>query len=65
MDRRAHGLAHLKTSPSAVAPLKSMLLDLDAAKAAALIGPLIDQPEIGVSIRDRLVAFVEAEGLQL
>jgi phosphotransferase system enzyme I (PtsP) len=61
----AIGYRSLSLTPSAVGPVKAMLLDLNAAKVAALIGPLIDKPAGSVSIRERLTAFAEAEGLQL
>jgi phosphotransferase system enzyme I (PtsP) len=42
-----------------------MLLDLDAAKAEALLRPLVEQPVSAASVRDRLEAFATAEGLAL
>ncbi len=51
--------------PSAIGPVKAMLLDLDAAKAERLILPLIKRPHGGASIRAKLTAFAEAEGLPL
>jgi hypothetical protein len=41
------------------------LLDLDAAKVAALVEPLLKGPAGDVSVRDRLKEFAAAEGLQL
>jgi phosphotransferase system, enzyme I, PtsP len=61
----AIGYRSLSLTPSAVGPVKAMLLDLDAAKAADLICPLIDKPVGSVPIRERILAFAEAEGLQL
>jgi phosphotransferase system, enzyme I, PtsP len=61
----ALGYRSLSITPSAVGPVKAMLLDLDAEKAASLIGPLVDQPSGSVPIRERIIAFAEAEGLQL
>ena len=62
----AIGYRSLSLSPSAVGPVKAMLLDLDAGKAAALVGkPLIDSPAGSVSIREQLKAFAAEEGLQL
>jgi phosphotransferase system enzyme I (PtsP) len=42
-----------------------MILDLDAQKAAALMLPLLEAPSGSVSIREKLSAFAEAEGLSL
>jgi phosphotransferase system enzyme I (PtsP) len=61
----AIGYRSLSLTPSAVGPVKAMLLDLNVQKAAALIVPLIDKPAGSVPIRERIVAFAEAEGLQL
>ncbi len=61
----AIGYRSLSLAPSAIGPVKALLLDLDAAKAAALVGPLLEGPAGGVSVRDRLKEFAAAEGLQL
>jgi phosphotransferase system enzyme I (PtsP) len=61
----AIGYRALSLTPSTLGAVKAMLLDLDTAKAAALLGPLIEKPVHGVSIRERLQAFAEAEGLTL
>ena len=61
----AIGYRSLSLTPSAIGPVKAMLLDLDIAKAAALIGPMIDSPSGSVSIREKLESFALAEGLQL
>jgi phosphotransferase system enzyme I (PtsP) len=61
----AIGYRSLSLSPSAVGPVKAMLLDLNARKAAALIQPLIDCAAGSVPIRERLKAFAAEEGLQL
>jgi len=42
-----------------------MILDLDAKKAEAMMMPLLDAPSGSVSIREKLTAFAEAEGLSL
>jgi hypothetical protein len=42
-----------------------MLLDLNAAKAEALLRPLVESPPEHGTIRDKLEAFATAEGLQL
>ena len=59
------GYRALSLLPSAVGPVKAMLLELDAAKAERLIVPLIKRPHSGASIRAKLTAFAESEGLPL
>ena len=61
----ALGYRSLSLSPSGVGPVKALLLDLDVAKAKTLIDGLIEKSEPGVSIREKLTAFAEAEGLAL
>ncbi len=61
----AIGYRSLSLAPSAVGPVKAMLLDLDVKKATALLTPLIDSPAGSVRISERLKAFAEQEGLQL
>jgi phosphotransferase system enzyme I (PtsP) len=61
----AIGYRLLSLTPSAVGPVKAMLLDLDCRKAADLICPLIDKPAGSVPIREQIEAFAAAEGLQL
>jgi phosphotransferase system, enzyme I, PtsP len=61
----ALGYRVLSLAPSAVGPVKSMLLGVDTAKASALIEPLLKSPAGSVSIRERLTDFAAAEGLQL
>jgi phosphotransferase system enzyme I (PtsP) len=61
----ALGFRSLSLAPSAVGPVKAMLLDLDVQKAQALLHPLLERPSGSVSIRDHLLAFAQAEGLQL
>jgi phosphotransferase system, enzyme I, PtsP len=61
----AIGYRVLSLTPSAVGPVKAMLLDLDAGKASALLEPLIERTVGSVKVRDRLEAFAAAEGLQL
>ena len=61
----ALGYRSLSVAPSAVGPVKAMLLDLDAGKAGKLIGPLIDSPAASVPIRERLKAFAAEQGLQM
>jgi phosphotransferase system enzyme I (PtsP) len=61
----AIGYRALSVTPSAVGPVKALLLDLDAAKAKAVLDPLIDAPAGSVPVRQRIEAFAAAEGLQL
>jgi len=59
------GYRSLSLSPSAVGPVKALLLDLDCKKAEQAILPLLSQPVGSVSIRHKLESFAAAEGLQL
>ena len=61
----ALGYRSLSLTPSAVGPVKSMLLDLDAEKALASIGPLLDHSETGMTLRQRIESFASSENLQL
>ena len=61
----AIGYRALSLSPSAVGPIKAMLLDVNVRKAAALIEPLIESRTGGVPIRERLKAFAAEQGLQI
>jgi phosphotransferase system, enzyme I, PtsP len=60
----ALGYRSLSVAPSAVGPVKAMLLELEARKAQKMVCSLIDRPA-SISISDKLVAFAEAEGLPL
>jgi phosphotransferase system enzyme I (PtsP) len=59
------GYRAMSLSPSAVGPVKALLLDLDCRKGEAAILPLLEQPVGSVSIRHKLEGFAAAEGLQL
>jgi phosphotransferase system enzyme I (PtsP) len=61
----ALGYRSLSLAPSAIGPVKQMLLELDVAKAQALVCRLLERPVGSVAVRDRLEAFAAAEGLQL
>jgi phosphotransferase system enzyme I (PtsP) len=61
----AIGFRSLSLAPSAVGPVKALLLDLDVGKVAALVEPLLAGPAGGVSVRDHLKEFATAHGLQL
>ena len=59
------GYRTLSLSPSAIGPVKALLLELDVRKGEAALLPCLEQPVGSVSIRDRLESFAAAEGLQL
>jgi phosphotransferase system enzyme I (PtsP) len=61
----AIGYRSLSLTPSAVGPVKAMLLDLDCRKAAAFLAPLIDKPNGGMPIRAQLQQFAARETLQI
>jgi phosphotransferase system, enzyme I, PtsP len=61
----AMGYRSLSLSATAHGPVKAMILDLDIKKAAAAMKPLLDAPSGSVSVREKLKAFAEAEGLSL
>jgi phosphotransferase system enzyme I (PtsP) len=61
----ALGYRVLSLTPSAVGPVKAMLLDLEAGKASALLTPLLERTVGSIKVRDRLQDFAAAEGLQL
>ena len=59
------GYRALSLSPSAVGPVKALLLELDCKKGESAILPFLAQPVGSVSIRHKLEGFAAAEGLQL
>ncbi|MBI3435375.1 MAG: phosphoenolpyruvate--protein phosphotransferase [Proteobacteria bacterium] len=61
----ALGYRVLSLAPSAVGPVKAMILDLDAREAAKLIAPLVESPAGSVAIREKLEAFAATRGLAL
>ncbi|MDE2285416.1 MAG: phosphoenolpyruvate--protein phosphotransferase [Hyphomicrobiales bacterium] len=61
----AVGYRSLSLTPSAVGPVKAMLLDTDSRKAAAFLSPLIDKPSGTISIRAELEKFAAESGLQI
>jgi len=61
----ALGYRSLSLTASAIGPVKALLLELDAAKAACALLPLLDSPSKGLSLRAKLESFAAAEGLQL
>jgi phosphotransferase system enzyme I (PtsP) len=61
----AIGYRSLSISASSVGPVKAMVLDLDAKKAAALVTPLLNGAGAKGAVREKIEAFAAAEGLQL
>ena len=61
----AIGYRAMSLSASSVGPVKAMLLDLNAKKAAALMAPMLDGASLKGTVREKLEAFAAAEGLQL
>jgi phosphotransferase system enzyme I (PtsP) len=61
----ALGYRSLSLTPSAVGPVKAMLLDLDASKATEFLYPLIEKPVAAMPIRAHLEKFAANGGLQL
>jgi phosphotransferase system enzyme I (PtsP) len=61
----ALGYRSLSLTPSAVGPVKAMLLDLDCRKIAEFLTPLIDKPIAAVPIRALLEKFAASESLQI
>jgi phosphotransferase system, enzyme I, PtsP len=61
----AIGFRSLSIAASAVGPVKAMILDLDAKKAAALVDPLLNGAGLKGAVREKIEAFAAAEGLQL
>jgi phosphotransferase system enzyme I (PtsP) len=59
------GYRSLSLVPSAIGPIKAMLLELDSAKAATLVSSLMAKPNGIASVRDKLAAFAAAEGLPI
>ena len=61
----AIGYRAFSLTPSAVGPVKALLLDLDCRKAAAFLCPLIDKSNGTMSIRAHLEKFATDHGLQI
>jgi phosphotransferase system enzyme I (PtsP) len=59
------GYRSMSLSPTAVGPVKAMVLDLDVRKLEKITIELVAQKDPNLSIRDKLTAFAEAEGLAL
>ena len=61
----ALGYRSLSLTPSAVGPVKAMLLDLDSRKIAEFLAPLIEKPIAAIPIRAQLEKFAASESLQI
>jgi phosphotransferase system, enzyme I, PtsP len=61
----AVGYRSLSLTPSAVGPVKAMLLELDCGKAAVFLCSLVEKSAGGVPIRAGLEKFAADEGLQV
>jgi phosphotransferase system enzyme I (PtsP) len=61
----ALGYRSLSLAPSAVGPVKALLMETNARKAASLVNEWIAATAPGISIREKLKNFAEAEGLPL
>jgi phosphotransferase system enzyme I (PtsP) len=61
----AIGYRSMSLSASSVGPVKAMVLDLDAAKATALMAPLLEATTHKGTVREKLEAFAATESLQL
>ena len=60
----AIGYRALSLTPSAIGPVKAMLLDLDCRKTAAFLSPLIDKPTPRHEHPPQLEKFAANNGLQ-
>ncbi len=61
----AIGYRSLSLTPSAMGPVKAMLLELDSSKAAGFLSPLIEKSTGATPIREQLEKFAAAELLQI
>jgi len=61
----AIGYRSLSLTPSAMGPVKAMLLELDTCKAAGFLFPLIEKSAGAMPIRDQLEKFAAGESLQI
>ena len=61
----AIGYRALSVTPSAVGPVKAMLVDLDCRKTAAFVCSLVEKSSGGVQIRAQLEKFAADHGLQM
>jgi phosphotransferase system enzyme I (PtsP) len=61
----AIGYRSLSLTPSAIGPVKAMLLDVDARKAATMLCASIEKSSGGTPIRAQLEKFAAENGLQI
>ena len=61
----ALGYRSFSVTASALGPVKAMILELNARKAAAMLRPLLDSAVGATSLRPKLEEFAEAEGLPI
>jgi phosphotransferase system enzyme I (PtsP) len=61
----AIGYRSFSLTPSAVGPVKAMLLDLDCGQAATFLNPMIEHGSRGVPIRGQIEKFAADNGLQI
>ena len=59
----ALGYRNLSVSPSALGPVKAMLLETDAGEVGELVRGLLSSRAPRVSVREQLAAYAAAEGL--
>jgi phosphotransferase system enzyme I (PtsP) len=59
------GYRSLSCVPSAIGPVKAVLLETEAKKAEELVNALITKPDGAASVREKLAAFAAAEGLPI
>jgi phosphotransferase system, enzyme I, PtsP len=59
------GYRSLSLTPSAMGPVKAMLLELDCRKTAGFLCPLIEKSSGAIPIRDQLETFAARESLQI
>jgi phosphotransferase system enzyme I (PtsP) len=60
----ALGYRSLSVSPSALGPIKAMLLDLNAKQSGELVRGMLNGQSSRASVRERLADYALAEGLQ-
>src|SRR5579871_1085127 len=59
------GYRSLSLTPSAIGPVKAMLLDVNCRNTADFLRPLIEKPNQSIPIRTQLEKFAAASGLQI
>ncbi len=59
------GYRALSLAPSAIGPVKAMLLDVDVAKTAAFLRPLVENRIGSPPLREQLRKFATEQGLQI